>query len=119
MGWYQMLYIIDNRYFIPEVQWLSPRRTRRSVLRRIGLTLFGYLAYPSASVGPDPLFLKRGSLERLLKLSINRTYAFCSFPLRGKVGMRGFKRKNSLFFNPLTLTLSLRERGPKTLLRKS
>jgi hypothetical protein len=84
-----------------------------------GLALFDYLATQVHLRVPDPLFLKRGSLERLLKLSINRTYAFCSFPLRGKVGMRGFKRKNSLFFNPLTLTLSLRERGPKTFLRKS
>ena len=70
MRWYQMLYIIDNRYLIPEVQWLSPRRTGRSVLRRIGLALFGYLATQVHLRVLDPLFLKRGSLERLLKLSI-------------------------------------------------
>ena len=33
--------------------------------------------------------------------------------------MRGPIRKNALFFNPLTLTLSRRERGLKPLLRKS
>jgi hypothetical protein len=48
-----------------------------------------------------------------------RTYAFCSFSLREKVGMRGSIRKNALFFNPLTLALSQREKGLKPLLRKS
>src|SRR5919198_2263851 len=48
-----------------------------------------------------------------------RTYAFCSFSLREKVGMRGSIRKNALFFNPLTLALSRRERGLKPLFGKS
>ena len=49
----------------------------------------------------------------------SRTYAFCSFSLREKVGMRGSIRKNALFFNPLTLALSRRERGLKPLFGKS
>jgi hypothetical protein len=53
-------------------------------------------------------------LAKMIDYHLNRTYAFCSFSLREKVGMRGSIRKNALFFNPLTLTLSLGERGSKT-----
>jgi hypothetical protein len=43
----------------------------------------------------------------LSRFDIVKTYAFCSFSLREKVGMRGSIRKNA-FFNPLTLALSRR-----------
>jgi hypothetical protein len=64
-----MLLLAIIIHFIPEVQWLSPERTGRSVLRRISLALFGYLATQVHLRVFDPLFLKRGSLERLLKLA--------------------------------------------------
>jgi hypothetical protein len=64
-----MLLLAIVIHFIPEVQWLSPERTGRSVLRRTGLALFGYLATQVHLRVFDPLFSKRGSLERLLKLA--------------------------------------------------
>jgi hypothetical protein len=54
--------------------------------------------------------LEPAKIELARSLNLNRTYAFCSFSLREKVGMRGSIRKNA-FFNSLTLTLSRRGRG--------
>jgi hypothetical protein len=52
----------------PEVAWISPERVEQSFLRRLGIAVFGFFGCGIHLLFFDPLFLRRGSVRRLLSL---------------------------------------------------
>jgi hypothetical protein len=57
---------------VPALKWVSPEQATRGILRRAALALLGYLGAGLHLSVFDCLFLKRGTLKRLLDLQRDR-----------------------------------------------